>query len=331
MKFNIGDKLHISGDITVTGANKCGDGIYSYSTEVGTFHEPALDKLVCKTASVKPQDKPKFKVGDKAKIIGNSGNPRHFFEVGQIVNIGEVHQRYKGEWCARCTRRDGEQNINFCDLEPYAEHAEAPAPVKLYCVKDFMSGDWFTKGKVYETNQNDQFTTDSGYHPDRNEWDDNWTLGVHTHWSDHLVPLVSRPAKPGEWVLIVSPYYTSSEKDYTKGAIYKVLSPYSDGVCINNDHGEQTNIYHSEYLTLDGYDGRYETQEPKYWSGKVVCVETHDDFTVGKVYTFKDGKVNDNQGVKRPMTDYHAKTLEKWNGEYGGTHARFIEYKGEVT
>ena len=62
MKFNIGDKLHISGDITVTGANKCGDGIYSYSTEVGTFHEPALEKLVCKTASVKPQE-PKFYSG----------------------------------------------------------------------------------------------------------------------------------------------------------------------------------------------------------------------------------------------------------------------------
>lgn len=59
MKYSIGDKLHISGDITVTGANKCGDGIYSYNTEFGAFHEPALDKLVCKTASVKPQE-PKY-------------------------------------------------------------------------------------------------------------------------------------------------------------------------------------------------------------------------------------------------------------------------------
>src|SRR5574344_2483264 len=59
MKFNIGDKLHISGDITVTGAYKCGDGIYSYNTDVGAFHEPALDKLVCAAAaSAKPQDKP---------------------------------------------------------------------------------------------------------------------------------------------------------------------------------------------------------------------------------------------------------------------------------
>ena len=40
---------------------------------------------------------------------------------------------------------------------------------------------------------------------------------------------------------------------------------------------------------------RYE--EPKYYNGKVVCVEsTNDSFTVGKIYTFVDGTVVDNRG-----------------------------------
>lgn len=323
-------RLYDGSNVTKSAEAKCSPSdTYDFTTGANL----AYDRLMRPTpASVKPQDKPKFKVGDKAKVVANSGNPRHFFEVGQIVNIDEVHQRSKGEWCARCTCRNGDQTINLSDLEPYAEHAKEP--VKLYCVKDFMSGDWFTKGKVYETNQNDQFTTDSGYHPDRNEWDDNWTLGGYINWSDLLVPLVARPAKAGEWVYIAKSPYLSAISD---GAVLRVINANDHHIDVNGDTDTQPwdgylwHVIHSDYLTLDGYDGRYEQTEPKYFSGKVVCVETHDDFTVGKVYTFKDGKVNDNQGVKRPMNDYHAKTLESWNEDDGRCHTKFIEYKGEAT
>ena len=74
--------------------------------------------------------------------------------------------------------------------------------------------------------------------------------------------------------------------------------------------------------------------EPKpvkhLYSGKVVCVETHDDFTVGKVYTFKDGKVTDDSWTRRPMSSFVAESLEDWNSHYCYSVARFVEYKGEA-
>ena len=74
--------------------------------------------------------------------------------------------------------------------------------------------------------------------------------------------------------------------------------------------------------------------EPKpvkhLYSGKVVCVETHDDFTVGKVYTFKDGKVTDDSWTRRPMSSFVAESLEDWNSRYCYSVARFVEYKGEA-
>lgn len=66
------------------------------------------------------------------------------------------------------------------------------------------------------------------------------------------------------------------------------------------------------------------------YSGKVVCVETHDDFTVGKVYTFVQGKVTDDSWTRRPMSSFVAESLEAWNSRYCYSVARFVEYKGEA-
>ena len=41
--------------------------------------------------------------------------------------------------------------------------------------------------------------------------------------------------------------------------------------------------------------------EPKYYSGKVVCVKKSNGFTPGKIYEFKDGKVIDDDGDVRPI------------------------------
>lgn len=44
-----------------------------------------------------------------------------------------------------------------------------------------------------------------------------------------------------------------------------------------------------------------EPPKPKYYNGKVVCIETEDKyFTVGKVYEFVDGIVKDNDNDERP-------------------------------
>ena len=89
-----------------------------------------------------------------------------------------------------------------------------------------------------------------------------------------------------------------------------------------------------QYL-LDEDAAKEPKPEPKpvkhLYSGKVVCVETHDDFTVGKVYTFKDGKVTDDSWTRRPMSSFVAESLEDWNRDQGNYLARFVEYKGEAT
>ena len=44
-----------------------------------------------------------------------------------------------------------------------------------------------------------------------------------------------------------------------------------------------------------------EPEKPKYYTGRVVCVKSPDgDFTVGKIYTFENGKTQDNDGDYRP-------------------------------
>lgn len=71
-------------------------------------------------------------------------------------------------------------------------------------------------------------------------------------------------------------------------------------------------------------------KQKQIYNGKVVCVETHDDFTVGKVYTFALGKVTDDSWTRRPMTSFVAESLEAWNSRCGDYIARFIECKGEA-
>ena len=75
-----------------------------------------------------------------------------------------------------------------------------------------------------------------------------------------------------------------------------------------------------------------EEPEPEYFSGKVVCVSSGDNyFAVGKMYEFVNGEVKDDEGDSRPMhTDERFKSVEEWNSEYGMPIARFIEFKGEA-
>ena len=72
-------------------------------------------------------------------------------------------------------------------------------------------------------------------------------------------------------------------------------------------------------------------KQKQIYNGKVVCVETHDDFTVGKVYAFTGGKVTDDSWTRRPMSSFVAESLEDWNSRCGDCIVRFVEYKGEAT
>lgn len=60
---------------------------------------------------------------------------------------------------------------------------------------------------------------------------------------------------------------------------------------------------------------------PKYFTGKVVCIENtldDGDFTIGKIYEIKDGNFTDNRGYIRPKTGGRdrVKTLSDLENEY---------------
>lgn len=73
-------------------------------------------------------------------------------------------------------------------------------------------------------------------------------------------------------------------------------------------------------------------EKPKYYNGKVVCVETrpHWAYTVGKIYEFVDGQLKNDNGYKTPIE--RISTLDEWH-EKCGNFAKLIplveETKGE--
>ena len=68
-----------------------------------------------------------------------------------------------------------------------------------------------------------------------------------------------------------------------------------------------------------------EPVKPKYYTGKVVCVESPDgDFTVGKIYTFNNGRTRDNTGWLRPI-NYRAEDITLYNTNSGYTFVPLIE------
>lgn len=76
-------------------------------------------------------------------------------------------------------------------------------------------------------------------------------------------------------------------------AYYKIINGLADDNCQKNFNIES---YFANCLTLiEDYQ-----EKPKYYNGKVVCVMCDNkDFTVGKVYEFKDGTLVDDQGAMR--------------------------------
>lgn len=66
-------------------------------------------------------------------------------------------------------------------------------------------------------------------------------------------------------------------------------------------------------------------EKPKYYNGKAVCVDNSSNessFTVGKIYTFVDGRTTDNNGEKRHYFGDPCETLEEFNKRFS---AKFIE------
>lgn len=209
-------------------------------------------------------------------------------------------------------------------VEMFEQPEPKQEPVKLYCVEDYSPGVWVTKGKVYEIDKCGKIRFDDGYSM---VFED---MPKPNSMTDPLFPLVSRPAKVGEWVYINDNAIGTAGMH--KGKVVKITSIKDGGYSFFNpddDPAYDANLMLKEYLVLDGYTPEPEKAEPEYLNMRVVCVESHDDFTVGKVYEFADGKVRDDSGVPRLSSSFKAKTLDEWNRRFGGSRAKFIEFKGE--
>lgn len=126
---------------------------------------------------------------------------------------------------------------------------------------------------------------------------------------------VKREAKIGDWVKIVDGGGVFSMKP---GDIYEAKTLWSFG----------GSLLHCRYVVLEGYQPSA-PPKPKYYTGKVVCVEFSesywsDRFEVGKVYRVEDGCFIHFDGIRtiQIYTDVPGK-----NEPF--SHAKFIEYKGE--
>lgn len=77
------------------------------------------------------------------------------------------------------------------------------------------------------------------------------------------------------------------------------------------------------------FDRLMEEDKPahKLYNGKVICVDNpgcRGLYTVGKVYSFKDGKMVDDVGIARPMFS----DIESFADWVKYSSSKFIEYKG---
>lgn len=130
--------------------------------------------------------------------------------------------------------------INWREPEP--KPTPAPEPFKLYCVKDYKPGEWCTKGKIYEMDAKGLITFDDG-------WRDDISC-----FEDTLIPLVHRPAKVGECVLIQENATGTAEDYINKIVLVSMANP--SGFCRSiKAPGYMFPIESDEYLVLYNYTG----------------------------------------------------------------------------
>ena len=219
-----------------------------------------------------------------------------------------------------------------CATPPITQQNEPKQEVvKLYCVKDHYSVllgvHALIKGKVYEFD---------GCHVNYENMEcadfkdlEDWKHGD-PDYAACLFPLVSRPAKVGEYILIVDEGYHGPA--LTVGDTHRVEIVRENGNVVTN----KGNVFFApdeldEFLVLDGYSPEPEKVEPTYYSGKVVCVKSPQAegyATAGRVYEFKNGSMTWDNGC----TSSRYTSLEQINGEIPNRKSlggKFIEYKGE--
>lgn len=147
-----------------------------------------------------------------------------------------------------------------CVIIDYPFEPKQKEVVKLYCVKDYAPRTTLTKGKIYEF-LDGIVTYNGGQKSHRMASAKEFCGAVNaTAGTTTIVPLVSRPAKVGEWIYITASADDRAEKE----KIYQVAQSniplelfikHPQGM---RDYDGAACITGSEYLVLDGYHGEQE-------------------------------------------------------------------------
>lgn len=121
---------------------------------------------------------------------------------------------------------------------------------------------------------------------------------------------VKRLANVGEYIKVVNATKDVGN-EYKNGDILKIIKVDGSWAYYKDECGKF--VYDSEYVVLENYTSA--VPEKTLYNGKVVCVDNFggdSDFTLGKIYEFKDGKCRDDRGLLRPI-DYAIANIKEYN------------------
>ncbi len=196
--------------------------------------------------SMKKQDKPVFKAGEKVRVIGNTAH--HDYNIGDIA----ILERFTAGRFWK-TQKGCFYDVYERDIEPYVEQ-DKPEPVKLYCIESYDWRNSLTKGKVYEFDGHyvNYDNVESARFTDFADWKEH-----DISFSKRLVPLVKRPAKVGETVLYNNRLYKVVALDRTQPDEWVYIED-EEGCsnkqfCSNNVRCKCSFINIEKYFVLDGY------------------------------------------------------------------------------
>ena len=268
----------------------------------------------------KQEDKPKYKSGDKVKIVGNTAC--HCYKNGEIVTLVKKDvSAYSSREYWTTDKFMG--SVYLADIEPYTEPEQPKEPIVLYCIKDYSREGRVTKGRMYTFENGGISNYDNGWKSCIEETFEDWKKYTFSIFGC-LIKTEKRPALVGEYVLAIHSDYG---KTMPANEVYLVTRINSaTGGCGLKCPTREESLYFllNEYLVLPDYIPK--KVEPTYYSGKVVCVDKgwpdSSDATVGKVYNIINGEITwDSLGKDSTKI----KSLEHLNT----FPQKFIPYRGE--
>ncbi|HWS31029.1 MAG TPA: hypothetical protein VN512_13065 [Clostridia bacterium] len=189
------------------------------------------------------------KMLDKADELYHEGTPRKGVWLTDAIAFVFACVRCKNVGTELCHECRCEARTNY-EPKIAAEQDKPAEAIKLYCVRD--NPGWLTKGKIYE------YTPDKPYSVTYDNGHKGCTYSCLEAFHREcprtgapLWPLVKRPAKVGEWVLVVKPGKHSPHVGVNELRKIDAVYPHDE-----YPYQSDKNVFSKgEYLVLDGYKG----------------------------------------------------------------------------